>query len=84
MVASLESKTMTTKDITTPDHKTETSAEAEARQRATDCWTEIEKVLEKHRCQIVPYLRSLDPVVPTGVKPEFGVIPKVEETDGNS
>lgn len=51
----------------------------EARKRAETCGKEIEAVLRKHRCRIVPFLTTPEPVGTDGSKimlgASFGIYP---------
>ena len=50
-----------------------------ARERARECGAELEAVLAKHRCRIVPFLNSPEPVGNDGskaiVSASFGIFP---------
>jgi len=53
------------------------------RQRAEDCGKEIHEVLTRHRCRIIPYLTTPEPVGQDGsraiIGAAFGVFP-IERT----
>ena len=57
----------------------EQSPEDEMRERAAACGAELAKVLEKHRCRIVPFLAPPEPVGNDGskiiVSASYGVYP---------
>jgi len=58
----------------------EENIETKARERAACCWRELQIVLDRHRCRIVPYLMPLEPVGTSGgramVTASFAVIPE--------
>lgn len=48
-------------------------SDVERKRRADLCGKEVGEVLAKHGCRIVPFLRSLDPLVPGAVKADYGI-----------
>jgi hypothetical protein len=71
------------KDKATPskpeDVKPAADPRAEAAQRAELCGREVETVLAKHRCRILPFLQPLEAIGADGskavVSASFGIIP---------
>lgn len=55
--------------------------DAEARQRAELCFSEIALVLQRHRCHIQPFLRGLEPVGNDGsralIAASYGIVPEL-------
>lgn len=52
----------------------------EARARAAACGAEVEKVLEKHRCKILPFITNPEPVGVDGsrviIGASYGIFPE--------
>ncbi len=53
-----------------------------AKERASECFDEIQAVLAKHKCRIVPFLvpsteMASDPVGEISIRAVYGVLPEV-------
>jgi len=67
-----------------PSTKPKADDRPEAAQRAEACGREIEAVLAKHRCRILPFLQPLEAIGADGsravVSASFGIIPDPSPT----
>lgn len=69
-------------ELETPVMELTDDAKAAAKARAEECFAEIEGVLKKHRCRIVPFLVPSteldgDPIGEISIRAVYGVLPEV-------